>query len=136
MLNPNLKNLLLFIFLKYLLFYVFMMFKNHDYTLISIFHLKTFADWLYYLFVFLSLPIVYCLLFIVMLHYALNTKRLWICVFVIVVVFALEYLVYTWLASTSDYYNGLYNAVIGATVLWLFFYNSVTGKVKTYPTNS
>lgn len=136
MLKPNLKNSILFIFTKYLVFYIFMMFKNQDYTLNSIFKLKTFVDWLYYLYLFLSLPIAYCMLFIVMLHYALTAKKKWICISILIVIFGMEYLIYTSLASSSNYFNGLYNAIIGAAVLWLFFYKTVKGKARTYPTNS
>lgn len=106
MLKPNLKNILLFIFTKYLIFYIFMMFKNHDYSLVLVCQLKTFADWLYYLFIFLSLPIAYCMFFIVMLHYALNNERLWICFSVLTFIFGLEYVLYTAMASSSNYFNG------------------------------
>lgn len=136
MLKPNLKNSILFIFAKYLVFYIFMMFKNQDYTLISIFKLKTFVGWLYYLYLFLSLPIAYSMLFIVMLHYAITAKNLWKCISVLTVIFGLEYVVYTAMASSSNYFTGLYNAVLSAGVLWLFFYKSVRSKAKIYRTNS
>lgn len=136
MLKPNLKNILLFIFVKHILFYIFMMFKNNDYTLISIFEYKTFQDWFMYLFIFLWMPFVYCFLFIIALHYALNPKRLFITLPIILSIFVVEYTVYTFLNSPANYLNGIYNALIGAIVLLLFFYKSVRSKAKTYLTNS
>ena len=136
MLKPGLKNILLFIFLKYLLFYIFMMFKNDNYTLVQIWKLKTFGDWIYYLYIFLSLPALYCTIFIIILHFALNSNKLLVFIPVVLAVFGLEYLIYTELASPSDYFNGLYNALIGAAVLWLFFHKSISSKAKIFPTNS
>lgn len=112
-------------YIKYFLFYVFMMFKNHDFTLIDLGELKSVADWQYYLWLFLSLPTMNAILFSAPIYYSVKQKRPWILILVVVTTFVIEYFLYTYLASQSDLMNGVYNGIISLLLFFIFFYRHI-----------
>jgi len=119
------KNIALYIFLKYLIFYILLMFKNDDYTLIRINELKTAEDWFYYLWIFLFLPIASALLFSGPIYFSFKLKRVFLFALLIGGVFLAEYFLYTRLASTLDLMNGVYLEIIGILLFLLFFYRHI-----------
>jgi len=123
--KPSFKNIFLYIFIKFFLFYVFLMFKNHDYTLIRVDELKSVADWQYYLWLFLSLPILSSILFSAANYYSLKVSSLWMLILLVGVTFIIEYFLYTYLASPSDLMNGIYLETIGILLFLLFFYRAI-----------
>jgi hypothetical protein len=125
MIKPSFKNILIYIYIKYFLFYVFMMFKNHDFTLIDIGELKSVADWEYYLWIFLSLPSLSAALFSAPNYYSLKVRRPWILFLLVGATFVIEYFVYTYVASPSDFMNGIYLEILGTLLFLLFFYRVV-----------
>ena len=119
------KNIVLYIFLKYLVFYVLMMFKNNNYMLIRINELKTGGDWFYYLWIFLFLPIVRTILFSAPIYFSFKLKKFFLFPLLIGAVFLAEYFLYTQLASTTDLMNGVYLEIIGVLLFFLFFYRDI-----------
>jgi len=125
MLRPTFKNILLFFFVKYFVFYILLMFKNKDYSLIQLNNLRNYQDVFYYLLIFLFLPVVTCLLFSAPIYLILKIRRAIYLVILITVIFIVEYVLYTYLASQTDLMNGVYNEAISVLVLWLFFFKHI-----------
>ncbi len=125
MLKPKLQNIIIFIFVKYIVFYIFIMFKNNNYSLIRIEKLKNFQDLLYYFILFLSLPIIFSILFIIPLNYALKTRNNNGFILSVLGILIFEYLIYTYLASQTNFLNGIYNCIITTLILILFFFKSI-----------
>jgi hypothetical protein len=107
--------------LKYFVFYVFMMFRNSNYTLIEIENLNSFGDVFYYLWIFLFLPIVCFILFSSPIYYSFSKRNLNIFILINIGVLIAEYIVYTYLASQSDWLNGMFNAIISLLCFPLVF---------------
>lgn len=108
--------------LKYFVFYVFMMFKNSNYALIEIGELKSIEDVFYYIFLFSFLPIVCFALFSAPIYYSFSKRNLNIFILVNVGILIGEFIIYTYLASQLNWYNGMFNAIISLLcfplVLW------------------
>ena len=111
--------------LKYIVFYVFMMFKNSNYALIEITDLNSFGDVFYYLWTFLFLPIVCFVLFSVPIYYSFSKKNLNIFILINVGVLVAEYIVYTYFASQSNWFNGMFNAIISLLCFPLIFWKEI-----------
>ena len=116
------RKILLFFMLKYFVFYVFMMFKNSNYALIEIGELKSIEDVFYYIFLFSFLPIVCFALFSAPIYYSFSKRNLNIFILVNVGILIGEFIIYTYLASQLNWYNGMFNAIISLLcfplVLW------------------
>lgn len=122
MLRPTFINILLFIFVKYLLFYIFLMFKNNDYSLIQIGSLKNSQDVFYYFWIFLFLPIVNIIFFSAPIYFTFKVKSRIYFILLIGGVLVAEYFLYTYFASQADLMNGVYNGIISLLLLFLFFF--------------
>lgn len=131
MLKVNFRNVLLFIFVKYFIFYIFLMLKNEDYTLIGIKRLRNFNDWFYYLWLFISFPGIISIIFSAPIYYAFKIKNVLLFVLVILAIFTFEYFIYTYLESPSDFINGFYNAGISLILFILFFYKQIHFKIMS-----
>lgn len=125
MFKSKLLNTVLYFCLKYLVFYLFLMFKNHDFTFLHIGELKNFQDWFYYLWLLLFFPIANTILFSLPISYAFKAKKAIYFLLFISSVFVAEYLFYTYLASQSDLLNGLYCGIIGLPLFVLFFFRHI-----------
>ncbi len=119
MLKASVKNILLYILLKYLLFYVFIMFKNNDFRLLHFYNLKNGEDWFYYLWIVLFMPVVSMILFSAPIYFSFKLKNAVYFILAIVTIIVAEYFVYVFFNSQRhiDMY-GVYNGIIS-----LFFFN-------------
>jgi hypothetical protein len=122
MMKLTFKNVLLYIFLKYLFFSVFLMFKNKDFKLLEIDNLIHGHTFVYFFLFMLPLPIVSMIIFSAPIYYSFKLKRFFLFALLIGVVFVAEYFLYTHLASTSNLMNGVYLEVISILLFLLFFY--------------
>jgi hypothetical protein len=125
MFKPSFLNILFFWIIKYIAFYILMMFKNQNYALIQLSDLKNGRDIFYYLWMFLFLPTLFIILFSVPQFLSFRIKNPVYLVILLAVIFVLEYILYTCLASTSDLMNGIYNGIISVIVYLLFFFNRI-----------
>jgi hypothetical protein len=125
MLKPSFKNILLYILLKYLLFYVFMMFKNNDFRILHFYNLKNGEDWFYYLWLVLFVPVLNMILFWAPIYFIFKTKKAIYFVLLMSVILVAEYFLYTYLVSQLDLMNGVYNGIISLLVLLLFFFKQI-----------
>ena len=119
------KKILLFVLLKYFVFYVFMMFKNSNYALIKIGELKSIEDVFYYIFLFSFLPIVCFALFSAPIFYSFSKRNLNVFILVNTAILITEFVIYTYLASQSNWYNGMFNAIISLFCFPLVFWKEI-----------
>src|SRR5687767_8450898 len=91
MLRPAFKNIILFFFLKYFLFYIFLMLKNNDYTFIQINQLQNDEDVFFYLWLFLFLPVLCTIIFSAPIYFALKLKSMFYFMLLISGVLIAEY---------------------------------------------
>jgi hypothetical protein len=121
----SVRKILIFMFLKYFVFYVFMMFKNSNYALIEIGDLNSFGDVFYYLWIFLFLPIVCFALFCAPIYYSFSKTNLNIFILINIGVLIMEYIVYTYFASTTNLFNGMFNAIVSLVCFPLVFWKEI-----------
>ena len=125
MLKPSLINIPLFWFVKYLIFYVFLMFKSGNYQLLEVDTLKNGEDWFYYLWLLLFMPVLTVLVLSAPLYFSFKVNRSAYFLLIVITVLLVEYFAYTYLASPSDLTNGIYNGIISILFLLLFFYKPI-----------
>jgi len=104
------------------------MIRNGDYTLINLNRSKNFDNWFYYLWMFLSLPVIVSILFSAVIFYSFKIKSSLVFGLVICSIFIAEYFLYTYLASQADLMNGFYNAIISLIIYLLFFFKKIALK--------
>lgn len=127
MLKANFFNILLYIFIKYLVFYLFMMFRNDNFYLINP-GIRDGADLFYYLWMFLFFPIIICILFLFPLYYSFKLKKNVYFILINIIILGIEYYLYTYLASQLDLWNGIYNLIISIILFYIFFYKPIRSK--------
>lgn len=125
MLRPTFINTILFFFVKYLVFYILLMFKNNDYSLIQISSLKNSQDVFYYLWIFLFLPVLSAILFSIPIYFTLKVRSKVYFIILISAIWIGEYFLYTHFASQADLMNGVYNGIISLLLLYLFFFKQI-----------
>jgi hypothetical protein len=102
-----------------------MMFKNENYALVSFGQLESFQDVFYFLFIFLSLPIINSFVLSLPLYNVFKIKNIYYFSIAVLLILAIEYILYTYLASQADLWNGIYNGIISLLFLSLFFFKSI-----------
>lgn len=124
MFKATLLNISLYILIKYLLFYILLMFKNDDYYFINP-SIRNGDDLFFYLWLLLSIPVLCMIFFSAPIYYAFKIKKKVFFVLIILGYLIIEYLLYTYLASQSDLKNGLYNSMLSIFLLGIFFFKSI-----------
>lgn len=126
MLKPSFGNILVYLFLKYIVIYGIFMVKTHNYKLLEISNIKNGEDLFYYLWIILFIPIVDMLFFSVPFYFSFKVKK-GISFFILIgLILVLEYFVYVYF--TSQKYidmNGVYIELISLVVLYLFFFRKI-----------
>lgn len=126
MFKPSVLNIFLFWLVKYILFYIFHMFKNETNVLANFGSLKSGVDLFYFLWIFLFMPVVSMVLFSIPVYFSLKSKDyLFAQLFTLLIVIIAEYFVYSYLASPTNSWNGVYNGLIGIFVFLLFFHKNL-----------
>jgi hypothetical protein len=125
MLSVNVRNLTVLIFLKYFLFYIYIMLKNRDYTLIKINEIKSTGDLFYYCWLFFSLPTIMSIIFVPAFILVFKYAKSYYFLLAVVGLFGFEYLLYTYLASQLNPFNGLFIVLISILLGFLFFYRNI-----------
>ena len=126
MFKPSFKNILLYVLFKYLLFYVFLMFKNNDLRLIQLRSLVNFQDWVYYFWTILFFPILNIILFSIPIYFLFRLKNIIQFLLALGVILILEYFVYVFFSSDKHIdMNGIYNGIISLVIFYFFFYKSI-----------
>lgn len=119
------SKIIFYYVLKYIVFYLFLMIKNDNYSLLYLSEIENGEDLFYYVWLILFLPLVNMALFGIPLFFSLKVSNLAHFLFLIGGILLAEYFVYTFLASTTDLMNGVYNVGISIIFLFLFFRESI-----------
>ena len=118
--KPSYRAVVLSIFVKYFLLYLFLMGKNHDYYFLAP-GIRNGADLSYYLWLLLALPTTEVVCFSGPLYWALRDSNRGFAAVVTLLSVALGAVFYHYLASTTDLRNGLVLGLIGTVLQGLLF---------------
>jgi len=121
---PNIKfsTVLLYILIKYVLFYILVMLINENYTFVQFYLIRNIDDFNYYLFTFSFLPIIYTVLFSVFIYFSFTAKHVFVFAAIFVLVTIAEYFVYVFFNSQEHIDEfGVYNAIISTVVFIVLF---------------
>lgn len=132
--KPTYPNILLYLLAKYSVFFFILSFKGDRFKKMVLVNSENTQDFFINLFYYL----IYVLIFIIFLilifsapvYYSLKQKKIITFVSVLSLILLIEYLVYTLLASRTDLWNGIYNAIISLLFLGLFFYKYIISMFK------
>lgn len=126
MLKPTLRNILLYLFLKYIVFCAFIMIKNNNLRLLQI---KTISDLgnsiLYFLLMIMPLILLNMVLFSAPIYFSFKLKNIIHFTLIIISFLVAEYFLYTYLTSQNSFINGVYNGIISVLFLFLFFFKEI-----------
>jgi hypothetical protein len=126
MLKPTVLSIVLFWFVKYIAFYVLLMFKNNNYALLKVNEIKNGGDVFYYLWLFLFLPVVCMIVFSAPIYFSFRVRSPIYFALIIALILIVEYLFYTWSASQANLMNGVYNGIISILFLLLFYFKHIS----------
>jgi hypothetical protein len=129
MLKPKFSNILLFLFVKYIVFFLALAFMGGRFKLLVINNSgnrqELFSNTGYYLSYIMIFTMLGILIFSAPIYFILKVKNAIYFVLLISGVLVGEYLLYTSLASTSNLMNGVYNGIISILFLLIFFYRHI-----------
>lgn len=125
---PKVKftTVLLFILIKYTLFYILVMFINENYTLISFYQFRSTLEFVGYFFYFSFLPFIYFALFSAILYYSFYVKNIFLFAAIFLGITIAEYFEYVYFNSQQhiDMY-GVYNAIISVVLFPILFWKPI-----------
>jgi hypothetical protein len=121
----------LYYLFRYILFYLALAVKNNDYYFFTLSNMKDTWYW----WIFLSLPVVMATLFGLPIYFTLRVRSSSVFLVSLSLIFAAEYLLYTYLASQTDLMNGVYNTIIGLTVFIIYFFKPLRQLFLKKPDN-
>jgi len=129
MLKPKFLNILLFLFVKYVVFFVILAFigdrfkslviKNSDNTR------ELISNTGYYSLYILFYTLIGMIVFALPIYFTFRVKSPIFFVLLISAILIAEYFFYTYMASTTNLMNGVYNGIISILLLLLFFYRHI-----------
>ncbi len=129
MLKTKYSNIIFCLLAKYSVFFLILGFNGDRFkkmVLINSENTQDFFTNLFYYLIFVLIFIIFLILIIsAPLYYSLKLKKAIYFMLSIILILAVEYLVYTYLASQTDLSNGIYNALIGLLFLGLFFHKHI-----------
>jgi hypothetical protein len=133
MLQPTFRNVILFVLVKYILFAIILAFiDNRFYTIVTLNskNSREFINYtIYYAGEILIVIIFFELLFSLPIYFAFKIKRGEYFVFVIVIIFILDYFAYSYLNSLN-LNDSLYNLFSSILFSLLFFYRAILNKFR------
>lgn len=133
--RPRIINIILYILIKYFIFYIILAIKNENYAVFQMNNIKSYEDFLFYLFLFLSLPTISIVLFSVPFFYIFKIRKTLLFFILLLIVFVIEYFIYTYLASETDFFNGIYLTSVGIILFFVFYFKAIKSIISSNETN-
>lgn len=128
MLKPSILNLFTYTLFKYLCFYLLLMFIRNDFSFFE----NDLLDMTSYFLVFmLPLPVIMFVCFYLPIYFVLKKIKPRLTLVLLLLIVILEYILYTKIASSIDYKNGIYLQVLGVLLFFVFFQKKVRSIVKS-----
>lgn len=132
MLKPTFLNICISIFIKYLIFYVFLMIANNSYKVLNFNNIRNGQDAFYYLWIMLFFPILDMIIFSTPLYYSFKLKNKYLFTVLIIGILFIEYFIYAYFTSQKTYsFDGLMKVIIALLVLLIFFYKNYLNKLDS-----
>ncbi len=129
MLKPKFLNGLLFLVVKYIVFFVVLAFIGYRFKSLVIKNSDNTRELIsntgYYSVYILFYTLVAVMGFSLPIYFTFKVKNPIYFTLLISAILVVEYLLYTHLASTTDLMNGVYNGIISILFLLLFFYQHI-----------
>jgi hypothetical protein len=117
-------NICISIILKYLIFYILLMFINKEFQLLEFNNIKNGQDLFFFLWIVLFFPILDIILFAIPLYFSLKAKTL-IFVISIIIILLIEYLIYAYFTSQKLFaLDSLLKVIVNILLLFIFFYKT------------
>ena len=133
--TPEMKwkfaKILLYCFLKYILFYLYLAIKNDNFFFFQVSNMSSFMYW----WMFLFLPAVTFIIFSVPIYLLFRIRHSTAFISLLITLLVMEYFLYTYLASQADLMNGLWNEVISAVVFLVVFFKEVSHVLNKRPSS-
>ncbi len=125
MLKPTFTNILLYLFLKYIADYLFLMFKYNNFEFLNAaISIRNGQDLFYYLWLVLFMPVISILLFSAPIYFSFKIKNIIYFTLLMSIILVAEYFVYVYFTSRKPLY-GIINEIISLFFLLLFFFKSI-----------
>lgn len=129
MFRPKFINVVLYLFVKYILFALILAFEDERFKSLVIDNTQNtheiFMNSLDYLLAVLFFTFCLILIFSLPIYLSLKVKRGIYFTPLIIIIFVAEYFIYTYLASQVDLMNGVYNAILSLLFLLVFFFKHI-----------
>lgn len=126
MLKPKFYNVILFFFLKYIIFYTFLMIKHKDFKLLEWDNIVDGHSLVYFILVMMPLCISSMVLFSVPTYYSFKVHKPVYLMLTITAVFMAEYFLYVYFTSQKNPdSNGIYNIIVSGTCFTVLFYRRI-----------
>jgi hypothetical protein len=129
MLKPKFSNVLLFLAVKYIVFFVVLAFIGDRFKSLVVKNSENTRELIsntgYYSLYILLYTFVGVVVFSLPLYFTFKVKSPVYFILLIAAILVVEYLLYTNLASTNDLMNGVYNGIVSILFLLLFFYRHI-----------
>lgn len=134
MYKPSFPYILLCLFVKYMAFFLYFAIQDNRFKILVINKSESGQELFmnsvgYFLYV-LAFVVFLMLIFSIPIFFLLKVKNGIYFILLMVVIFMVEYFLYTYLASQGDLINGIYNGIIGLLFLLLFFYKHINSIFK------
>jgi hypothetical protein len=130
MLKPKFPNVLLFLFVKYIVFVVLLAFIGDRFKFLVIESSGNTRELIsntgiYALYVLLY-TLIATAIFCLPVYFTLKVRNPIYFILLMIAVLVVEYFLYTYMVSAFNLMNGVYNAVIGVLFLLLFFHRHIS----------
>ena len=125
--NPTYPDVLIYLFVKYLVFFIIMAFSNHRFETIVVSvsenNYELFVNTIHYvIYILISvLPLIF--VFSIPIYFIFRLKKVIYILLLIVLTILSEYFIYVYLYTSQTHINinGVYNGIIGILLFVLFF---------------
>ena len=134
MFKVNIVKIIVFLIVKYLVFFTLLAFLGDRFKLIVINNSNNTEELLsnsfYYLIYPLLITVLFTFLFSMPFYFSFRVKKVIYFVFLVIAVLLVEYFIYSEIASATDFKNGLYNGLLTLLFFVFFFSKEIVLKFK------
>ena len=129
MFKVKLVNIFVFLFVKYMVFFTLLAFLGDRFKLIVLNNSdnteELISNSFYYLIYPLLITVLFTFLFSIPWYFSFRVKKVIYFVLFVITVLIVEYFIYTQIASTTDFKNGLSNGLLTLLFFVFFFYKKI-----------
>lgn len=130
MLKPKYLNIILYIFIKYIVIFFLFMIKDNSYKLLQINNIRNGQDLFYYLWIVLFFPIIDIILFSIPIYFSFKIKNKLIFILSLLSIFGIEYFMNIYFTSQKAFDTDvILKVTIGVILLGIFFYKPIYSKL-------